>query len=207
MVRKISKQIACNWVNESISEESLMLLNNLKIDHENFIAKFQKMIGRYRSFKEFNDTAPMPKETIDHLSKILRQIEALQESISLIPSDAHAWNTEAIVLNMLDYEYYQCLIDHKMIQHLTKYSIVLMYSQDKTKLFSNQKGRNKNWQENKLIYETFMLINQYEITPLKAKESYQFISEFLISNGVNVPIEAENIGKIINQIKRLKNDT
>lgn len=124
-----------------------------------------------------------------------------------MPSYAHAFNQEAIVLNQSSYKYQLALTDKQMILHLRHYAEVIKYSTDKIKTDSDQKGRKQKILEKNLTFQTYNLILKYQTETLKAYEIYQFISDFLIANGVHLPIEAENIAKMILSMKKSKNST
>lgn len=100
MAKKIQKQDTGGILNITITAQSLEYLNHKLISIEQFKAEFGLLLGRIKSYKNFENSEPMPKEAIEHLTKILRQIESLTENMDLIPTTANAYMMEAIFRKM-----------------------------------------------------------------------------------------------------------
>lgn len=207
MVKKIQKQYTGAVLNTEVTAQSLEYLKHNLISIEQFKEEFGLLLGRFKSYNAFQNSEPMPKETIAHLTKILRQVESLTENIDLIPATANAYMMEAIFKKMKFHPQAEILHNEDMQQILIEYSSVLLYALSEVKQHANLKGRKKNSALQHFIYQSYLCIKKHINISLSKSELYHVTGKLLIENGVHVPAEAENIGKIILNIKKSKNST
>lgn len=59
MTKKIKKPIQAMWVDESISQQAMYILQSIPLHHDLFLVDFQKIIAVYRTYKTFIESQPM----------------------------------------------------------------------------------------------------------------------------------------------------
>ena len=207
MAKKIRPQCDGGILNDAIDSKTVSFIEHYLSDYKKFEQEFSYLLGHYRLIREIKNTEPMPKETIFHIEKMINQIKTLRENIDLLPLDAQAWCDEAIYILSKPHPYFESLYQHNLDCLLGHYSAVLSYSQRKIESYSNIKGRHKNYELHHFVYDTYCCLERHLVSPIQKFTLYELISKLLIQNGIHVPTEPENIGKIIRNIKKVKNDT
>ncbi|MEN8400699.1 hypothetical protein [Acinetobacter towneri] len=194
MARKIRKQKNAGWVNENVSEQSLNLLKNIDVNYQPFLDDFKKLLGKHRQSKEFIDTTPPSNEIERHINLIHRRIDDLLNDIKLLPQEVQA-EVQTFTL-----EPKAALADH-----LQKYKIGLMLASSKIRKSDKKMsaGRRRNLTEQKLIHDTYNLIDKHKTKRILVDNKHDFIIQLLTLNGVTVPQSIESTKAIVKKIKKL----
>lgn len=206
-MKKIEPQYNGGLLNKSIDEYSILILQPHLSNPTEFKKEFVEILASYRLAKRTKDTEPMPKEKIHHIKKLIRQVENLKQNIALLPDDAHTLCNEAISYMYKDLPHLEILYSYKLNNLLENYVIALNFARGKIETCTNNKGRKADTYLNYFIYETYQCLKKHLSTDIKKNELYGLISTLLIKNNIHVPTKPENIGKIIRNIKKVKNDT
>ncbi|CJK79028.1 Uncharacterised protein [Streptococcus pneumoniae] len=180
-MRRIERQYAGGAVDERVPDRCVELIRRLPGDPALIQHDLGVLLGRYRGWREFHDTAPQIGTTIDHLKAVAKQAEQLREAIGLIPPDAEA-NLALCMHKAWDMSFFE--LERSLEQSLVRLQVAANHVADDFKQYKNRKGEKPNTLEHGLLSDVASLLESQSGGALGKIEIAGLAAELIINAGV-----------------------
>ncbi|MQX53927.1 hypothetical protein [Alcanivorax sediminis] len=178
MPRKIPKQHTGGWVDESISPRAKKKI--LGLPHgEELLCQIQRLLGEYRDWSSYRDTAPTKEETLKHSEKTQKLVADLLTHLGMTPEPVKAYISEDLYLTGKGY--FEGFV-YPIEQQLQTYLLLLKRSQRRVEQWPSNKGRRPSNLEHILLSNVAGLL---EGTGMKVTEAAAQAAEILQAAGVS----------------------
>lgn len=175
-MKKISRQETGGWVDESLSEDAERFIASLPGSAE--LRLFvSRELGRYRMFRQYNESAPQPAAVVEHLARIAALADELRTSLELIPPEiqAHAGD---IALKAWGFDHYH--LDERLQSDLIRLSALTR--RVSTDVITGRRGERPNTLKQSLLST---VATEIERQGVKKVEAAGIAAELLTLAGVH----------------------
>lgn len=199
-MKKIERQYTGGVVDESLSERCASLIRQLPGDTAALEEQIGVLLGRYRSWRQFHDTAPQVGVTIEHLRSVAKQAEQLRKSLELIPPDAEA-ELSLRVYKAWEMSFFD--MERALVQGLTRMQVVATQVANGFEPYKGRPGGKRHSLQHELLSDVSELLEQHAEITLTLEQIAGLTVEILNTAGVrDLPITSKRTRDTINSWRK-----
>lgn len=188
-MRKLKRQYTGGVVDESLPEQCSSIIRQLPGDTTFIEEQIGVLLGRYRSWQAFHDTAPQIGVTIEHLRSVAKQAEQLRKSLDLIPPDAEA---ELSLRAVKAWGMSFFTMERELAQGLTRLQVAAMHVAEGFNPYKNKKGEKAHGLKHALLADVSELLEKHAGNKLGVIQAAGLSVKILNAAGVRgLPVNDE----------------
>ena len=193
MPEKISKQYTGGAIDRSLNNEALKVVHGVSKDPA-FKDAVRELIGEYRQYMAFRNTAPAKEQQERHLDSLESKINALLDAVDHAPETFKSYSSD--VLFNLGRGVYEDLEDSIRLQ-LAQYLALMKHFRKELEGIPAWSKKNKKF-EARFLSDVFILLGPYiKKKGNRADKAREIILAAMQNSETSLPESTESLLKLI----------